>query len=126
MGYLNSDMISHVLSSEEFSLLLEKLDPDFFAAPWTNHEIIQKFGTPSIRWGTNDNYPCIFLYIDNNTPARYCYFDFWAEFYIDESGCSVPQKYGPYPRLRNIRRPAKTFVGQFQFTEFGLGLATEE
>ena len=119
MGYLNADSFARILTPNEYSQLLGKLDDAFLAKNQTNAEIIEEFGIPSMRWGTNDNYPCFLLYIDSSSPLRFCYFDCWAEFHKDESGCMVPGKYGPSPILRNIRIPSKTFVDQFRFTTFG-------
>ena len=128
MGYLTSGHkfdVTRVLSSHEFDSMLTAFDKQFFASELTNHDVIETFGEPSLRWGTNDNYPCVLLYFDDGSPIRFCYFDCWADFYTDVSGCRVPKKYGPKPILRNIRLPAEKFVDQFRFTDFGRQLSAE-
>jgi len=122
MGYLSTDHsfdVERLLSKAEFNELESQLDNRFFDSEWTNQNVIEKFGPPSLRWGTNDNYPCILLYLEDGSNNRFCYFDCWAEFYQDETGCTVPGKHGPQPILRNVRVPASTFVDQFRFTTFG-------
>ena len=129
MGYLsigNDFDVVRVLSTNEFSALTDQLDDDFFDSEWTNHDVLDRFGAPSLRWGTNDNYPCILLYLEDGASNRFCYFDCWAEFYEDGSGCAVPGKYGPKPILRNVRVPADSFIEQFRFTNFGRALSERD
>ena len=119
MGYLNADSFDRILTRDEFDRLLTEFDDAFFQKKWTNVDVIAKFGVPSMRWGTNDNYPCFLLYIDDSQPSRFCYFDCWAGFFKDDSGCMVPKKFGPLPILRNVRVPSDSFAAQFRFTDFG-------
>ena len=86
------------------------------------NDVISRFGVPSLRWGTNDNYPCTLLYLCEADQARYVYFDFWAEWFKNEEGLRVPGKYGPKPLLRNIRVPAASFPEEFLFTQIGRSL----
>lgn len=85
-------------------------------------DILQRFGSCSIRWGTNDKYPCTLTYFFEGDFDVFIHFDFWARWYKDESGARVPGKYGPKPLLGNVRLPAETFPEQFVFTSFGKSL----
>ncbi len=85
-------------------------------------EVLERFGACSIRWGTNDFYPCTLTYLVDGDADAFVHFDFWAEWNKSESGERVPCKFGPKPILRNIRLPAATFPEQFVFSDFGKGL----
>jgi hypothetical protein len=123
MGYLDNAKTGPLLLADQYDKLIVDLSWQFFKEDWTSLQILDRFGEPTFRWGSNDNYPCIFLYLDRSEPNRFCYFDFWAEFHKDENGCNVPGKHGLLPRLRNVRLPAETFREQFTFTRFGEQLA---
>lgn len=110
---LTIDEYEQILADVQVRTNLEADDPD---------TIIARCGEPSIRWGTSQQYPCILLYLCGDDPRKYIYFDFWNEWYKDDSGVQVPGKYGPKPLLRNIRRPAKSFAEEFIWTPFGENL----
>ena len=128
MGWLDRNgefPVQRVLASSEFDQLMQSLDSDFYDNERTNSQVIDSFGPPSLRWGTNDYYPCTLLYIDDSPEIRFCYFDCWAEWKLDAQGVSIPMKYGEKPIVTNTRTPADVFVNQFEFTSFGKRLTTQ-
>lgn len=127
MGYLSINgkfNIERVLTKAEFDDLAGSLTDEFYSSQITNEDIQQLFGVPSLRWGTNDFYPCIYLYLDDSTQTRFCYFDCWANLTSDPETNITSGRYGPKPILRNTRLPAETFKEQFRFTQFGDNLVS--
>lgn len=122
MGYLSetsTDYVSRLLSEEAFASLLNQVEQPNHFDTCDPDGLIERCGEPSIRWGRHDSYPCILLYINPQAPQQYIYFDFWAQWYKNEHGEHVPGKYGPKPRLSNIRIPAARFSEEFIWTPFG-------
>ena len=88
MGYLSlegNDRLQRLLSADEFDAILETAADLARVGACIPEDVIERFGEPSIRWGTNDNYPCTMLYLSPGS-GRYLHFDFWAEWHTDESG----------------------------------------
>jgi hypothetical protein len=128
MGYLTDQgkhCLRRLLTLEQFESVLAQINRQDKLSDWVPEEVIEQFGDPSIRWGTNDYYPCTMLYLVDSHPEFFVCFDFWAEWFKDESGVRVPCKHGPKPILRNIRVPAATFPEQFKFSNFGSTLRNE-
>lgn len=126
MGYLtvaaecdSKYVLQRILSAKEFDAMLAQLHQHDQPPNWIPEEVTARFGEPAIRWGQNDYYPCTLMYLVADQPERFIYFDFWAEWFKDETGVRVPCKYGPKPILRNVRVPAATFPEQFRFSRFG-------
>lgn len=122
MGYLSlsgEDRLNRLLDAHEFGSLESQCREILESENCIPEDVISRLGVPSIRWGTNDNYPCTLLYLCESDQTRYVHFDFGAEWFKNEEGVQVPGKYGPKPLLRNIRIPAKTFQEEFVFTRFG-------
>lgn len=122
MGYLDvgeDDGLQRLLNPAEYDSLLAQSFAMVELENCTPETAIDRFGLPSMRFGTNDNYPCTLLYLPQAKVSGYIYFDFVAEWAQDENGIRKSGKHGPKPLLGNIRIPAKKFPEEFVFTSLG-------
>lgn len=122
MGYLDGeqdDGLQRLLNPAEYESMLDQTNEMMELENCTPETVTHRFGVPSMRFGTNDNYPCTLLYLPQAKVSGYIYFDFVAEWAQDENGIRKSGKHGPKPLLGNIRIPAKPFPEEFVFTSLG-------
>ncbi len=104
MGYLNTDRI---LIKSEFESLHSGLRKTCRSQDLNTEDVVQQFGTPSWKAGTNPSWPWVFLYFCNELDHGSIAFDFWNDGYYD------------LPVLRNIRIQGPNFGREFTFTPLG-------
>jgi len=129
MGYLSAegeDRPQRLLEDNELESVLQTAVDLARGEPCTPDDAIERFGAPSMRWGTNDYYPCTLSYFGTFGSGRYVHFDFWAEWYKNPTGLQVPGKFGPKPLLRNLRIPAAMFPDEFVWTTLGQELLSQQ
>ena len=112
MGYLSlsgEDRLNRLLDAHEFGSLESQCREILESENCIPEDVISRLGVPSIRWGTNDNYPCTLLYLCESDQTRYVHFDFWAEWYKNEEGIHIPASTAPNRYSEIFEFPPKRF-----------------
>ena len=95
LGYLSlqgDDALDGLVTPDEYETLLCAAQEIACEEPCAPETVIERFGPPSIRWGTNHNYPCTMLYLCESGDSQYVHFDFWTEWYKNAEGISGSRK----------------------------------